>query len=413
MISRLGFGLAMLAALAMMPGAWNSAGATKLRATDMRIGVHTDRTRFVLDLSERVDFKIIRLGNPYRLVIDLPELEWRLQDRPRPKSVGLIKGLRYGRFSRDISRVVLDVSGPVAVRKAFLLPPAGDKRYRLVLDLIQTDARQFIAGLTRPPAPPPSGKAGRPPIRLVPPGRKPRQPGAKPALKVIAIDPGHGGVDPGASGSRGVLEKTITLAVARAIRKKLEANGGYKVILTRNSDIFVRLRDRIAIARQAGAQLFLSLHADAIRRRGVRGLSVYTLSEKASDKEAGDLAKKENKADLIAGIDLSTKSSEVTNILIDLAQRETMNQSVLFAGNLVSELRAVTKLLRNSHRFAGFAVLKAPDVPSVLVEMGFLSNPKDSKALRQRHFHARLAGAIERAVNGYFSRIEQARRSGP
>jgi N-acetylmuramoyl-L-alanine amidase len=385
-----------------------SAQAQELRVTDMRIGVHSDKTRFVLELSADVEFKIIKLADPYRLVIDIPETDWRLAGGARP--AGLIQGLRYGQFSRGVSRLVLDVKGPVEVGKAFLILPASGKPYRLVIDLIKTDTAHYKAGLSRPSSRPAQGKAGPVPFKLMPPARKPA---LKTAKRIITLDPGHGGVDPGATGPRGVFEKIITLAVAREIKKRLEVRGKYKVVLTRSGDSFVRLRDRIAIARQAGAQLFISLHADAIRRKGVRGLSVYTLSEKASDKEAAELAEQENKADLIAGMDLSAESTEVTNILIDLAQRETMNSSARFAGNLVKQLRGVTKLLRNSHRFAGFAVLKAPDVPSVLIEMGFLSNPKDAKALRQARFRAKLAGAIGRAVDNYFARIEQANRSGP
>jgi N-acetylmuramoyl-L-alanine amidase len=190
----------------------------------------------------------------------------------------------------------------------------------------------------------------------------------------------------------------------------LEKSGRYRVLLTRNRDIFIRLRDRISIARDAGADLFISLHADAIKNRKIRGLSVYTLSERASDKEAAGLAEKENKSDLIAGIDLSDKTPEVANILIDLTQRESMNQSARFAEGLVKELARKTKLLRNTHRFAGFVVLKAPDVPSVLIELGFLSNRRDEKALTRKPYRAKLGRAIVESVNNYFTRIEEAIR---
>ena len=207
-----------------------------------------------------------------------------------------------------------------------------------------------------------------------------------------------------------MLEKDITLRTARTLKRRLERSGRYKVILTRDRDVFIRLRDRIAIARRHDADLFISLHADSIRRAGIRGLSVYTLSEKASDKEAAELADKENKADLIAGVDLSAETPEVTDILIDLAQRETMNESVRFAAELVQELRRVTTLLRRTHRFAGFAVLKAPDIPSVLIEMGFLSNRQDERALRREGYRARIADSVAQAIDRYFERIEQAQR---
>jgi len=219
----------------------------------------------------------------------------------------------------------------------------------------------------------------------------------------VVIDPGHGGIDPGTTGRRKrVFEKHITLAMARRLKRELDNGGRYKTVLTRTRDVFVRLRDRIARARGSGADLFISLHADSMANSRIRGASVYTLSERASDKEAAALAAKENKADLIAGMDLSANSKQVTDILIDLAQRETMNHSVRFARILVDEMRKSTRFLRKSHRFAGFAVLKAPDVPSVLLEMGYLSNAEDEARLIQPRYRARLAKAIARAIDRYF-----------
>ncbi|MBO6946684.1 MAG: N-acetylmuramoyl-L-alanine amidase [Rhodospirillales bacterium] len=228
--------------------------------------------------------------------------------------------------------------------------------------------------------------------------------------RVIVIDPGHGGVDPGAIGVSGIYEKHITLAAARDLKRYLEATGRFDVKLTRDRDIFIRLRGRIERAREMKADLFISLHADTIRNRGVRGLSLYTLSERASDKEAAQLAERENKADLIAGIDLTHESAEVTNILIDLAQRETMNQSAKLAALLVDELDGRVNILRNPHRFAGFAVLKAPDIPSVLIELGFLSNKEDERQLRSKSHRRKLAQSIAGAVDRYFAKIESASR---
>ena len=198
--------------------------------------------------------------------------------------------------------------------------------------------------------------------------------------------------------------------MAREIRERLQATGRFRGVLTRDRDVFIRLRERIDIARETGAELFISIHADATKNRSTRGLSVYTLSEKASDKEAAALAEKENKADLIAGIDLTSETPEITNILIDLAQRESMNQSAKFAAGLIAELSRETKVLRNTHRYAGFTVLKAPDVPSVLLELGFLSNRQDEAALRRKGYRRKLASAIVRAVDGYFTRVEEASR---
>lgn len=233
---------------------------------------------------------------------------------------------------------------------------------------------------------------------------------AKDGKPVIVIDPGHGGVDPGATGVSGAYEKHITLAMARELKAMLEKSGRFKVHLTRDRDVFIRLRERVAIARSLGADLFISLHADAVTSPQIRGLSVYTLSRNASDAEAQALAEKENKADLIAGIDLTHESADVAGILIDLAQRETMNRSAGFAGELVDEVGQEMDLLGNTHRFAGFAVLKAPDVPAVLVEMGYLSNDSEERLLRQPHYRARLAKAVTKAVERYFPPNLKARR---
>jgi len=292
--------------------------------------------------------------------------------------------------------------------------------YRFVLDI--APGRQSLGkslasapAARRPPPAPEVRPAARPKVSIRQPRLRFPSPTRKPYLgrakrHVVVIDPGHGGIDPGAIGQSGILEKNITLAAARAIKARLDQTGRYKVLLTRDRDMFIQLRDRVAIARDKGAKLFISLHADTIRNKNVRGLSVYTLSERASDKEAAELARRENKADLIAGIDLSGQASGVTNILIDLAQREAMNESARAAGFLVDELKRVTRLLRNSHRFAGFAVLKAPDVPSLLIEMGFLSNARDEKSLRSAKYRRRLAGAVTKAIDRFFARVEQADR---
>lgn len=242
-------------------------------------------------------------------------------------------------------------------------------------------------------------------------GAKTDKPKTKPASKpIIVIDAGHGGVDPGALGN-GVMEKNITLSVALALKKELLATGRYRVALTRETDIYIPLRDRFKIAREKGADLFISLHADSHNDPFMRGASVYTLSETASDAEAAELANQENKSDIIAGVDLSKQSGMVTDILIDLAQRDTINQSSTFATELVSELKSDTLMLEHSHRSAGFAVLKAPDVPSVLIEMGYISSDKDEALLSNRQHQARLAKAMRRAVDDFFSGREPTQRS--
>jgi N-acetylmuramoyl-L-alanine amidase len=230
------------------------------------------------------------------------------------------------------------------------------------------------------------------------------KPGSAPArLPLVYIDPGHGGDDPGTIGRSGIYEKDITIAVAKELQRQLLASGRYRVKLTRETDRFVALRDRFEMARLDHADLFISLHADANPFFDARGATVYTLSETASDAETEALAAKENKSDLIDGVDLSNQNKAVTSILIDLAQRETKNRSAAFAELLVHEMAQVTLMLRNSHRFAGFAVLKAPDIPSVLIELGYLSDSQDEALLLSPAHRAKLAGAMLHAIDGYYS----------
>ena len=196
--------------------------------------------------------------------------------------------------------------------------------------------------------------------------------------------------------------------MGKELKKILEQDGDYKVYLTRSTDIFIPLRDRVKIARKYKADLFLSIHADSAKNRSATGLSVYTLSETASDKEAAALAERENKADVVAGLNLVEHSKEVSDILINLAQRETMNRSSEFATFMVKEMRSSVKLVDNTHRFAGFAVLKAPDVPSVLLEMGYLSNRTEERLLKQQSYRRKLANATKRAVDDYFENMQHA-----
>ena len=386
-----------------------SLGAAETVATDVRVGFDGARTRFVLDLSKAVDVRLFMLDAPYRVVLDMPEVGWRLPAKPLPAQTGLFRAMRYGLYQSGQSRMVLETTHPVAVKAAFFLTDGDSGIRRFVLDLVPSDHATFAAGLSRaipvsatgagyqatslptaaqsnipdslapaPDAVPVAPVASAEPTMLPAP-RKPTA-AADGRKHVIVIDPGHGGADPGTIGSSGVYEKHITIAMARQIKQTLEQTGRYEVVLTRDRDIFIPLRGRVARSRKAGADLFISIHADSIKDKKISGSSVYTLSEKASDKEAARLAEKENKADLVAGIDLDAQNDEITAfILLDLAQRESMNESARFANVLVQELKRASEVLRNTHRFAGFAVLKAPDVPSVLVELGFLSNAKDEK----------------------------------
>lgn len=378
--------------IAMTMGMTTSAMAEAVK--DIRLGVTQERTRVVLDLSEKVDYRVFMLNNPRRVVVDLPSLQW--PEEP-PKAGGLIGGIRFGQFTADKSRLVLDAAKPVKIAKSFILNPASGLPHRLVLDLVKTTAAGFDKQVKSDRATAAKRSVAKPAPAPMPKQKK--QPNSKP---IIVLDAGHGGVDPGARGSR-AREKNVTLEFTREFAKQLRRTGKYKVYLTRNRDIYIPLRQRVNIARKHNADLFISIHADAIQRKSVRGMSIYTLSETASDKEAAALARKENQSDIIAGIDFAEQPPEVANILIDLAQRETKNLSVKFANLVVDHARGKTRLLQRTHRFAGFRVLKAPDVPSVLVELGFLTNRKDEKQLINAGWRRKMAGALVESVDAYFT----------
>jgi N-acetylmuramoyl-L-alanine amidase len=390
------------------------AAAGRPAILEVRLGQHPDKTRLVLELSQAPSYRSYLVENPPRLVVELAGADWAFDPRALPAGRGAVAALRFARFDAATSRLVADLATPVRLMQPVLL--AGGGSFRLVIDLVPVDGSEVAAGSVipisaedtapvgvDPPLPDPMPAAAPAPLQVAslgfPPPAKPPSPHAKP---IVVIDPGHGGVDPGTIGAGGTYEKTITLAMAREVKRVLEATGRYQVVLTRDEDVFIPLRQRIQIARQAHGDVFISLHADSHASDDTRGASVYTLSETASDAEAEDLAQRENKADLIAGVDLSKESEVVTGILIDLAQRETMNLSARFAGLLVDEMARSTMLLRNTHRFAGFAVLKAPDVASVLVEMGYLSNRDDEALLNTKAHRKQLAEAIRRALDRYF-----------
>lgn len=420
----------------------------------LRLGEHPDKSRIVLDLSDEIPYSLFTLADPYRIVIDLPEVAWSAKSRSARSTIGLVSGYRFGLFQRGNSRLVIDLRGPAEVKAVYFLEREQDKKgeTRLVIDLVAASRETFLktAGVQqpgRPPKPvkeiwqlppatrqaeelpkvvlkPPSAPARHdtalamipPPRPEIAPERVPLTPGpiipaprpGTPQLKVsrvrtVVIDAGHGGVDPGANTEDGAYEKGITLDVAKRLRVLLGATGRYRVLMTRDSDVFVRLGERLAVARDSGADLFISVHADSIDMPRLRGASVYTLSEQASDKEAEALANKENNSDMIAGLNIGVETDEIVrSILIDLAQRETMNKSVRFAKLLLPQLGKTGALLKNSHRFAGFRVLKAPDVPSVLVELGLLSNRHDAKILTSNSGRQKLAAAVKEAVDAYF-----------
>jgi N-acetylmuramoyl-L-alanine amidase len=397
--------LVALALAGLLGGAGQAlpeAAAADASVDAIRIASHGDATRVVIDLSKPVSYRYISLAQPPRLAIDLPDVAWTL-DADASRAVGLVKGFRFGQPRPGTSRIVLDVAQPFAIERVFELPPNGTRGHRIVTDLVEKPVNGHHHQLARAITPAAgSGAAQAAAVMVVrPPARKPPPPRAE---RIIVIDPGHGGVDPGAVGSTtNILEKEVALRMGLALRKRLEATGRYKVVMTRDGDRIVRLRDRLHIARQSGGELFVSLHADSlVQAPDVRGASVYTLSERASTDEAARLARKENRADILAGVDLSDQEDVVTEILIDLAQRDANNRSVRFAELLVQELKATTRMAKRRRAQAGFVVLKSPDMPSVLVELGYLSNAADEKALADDAHIAGLAAALAQAIDVYF-----------
>jgi len=405
------FRLSLLLFVLFLAGPATAAPA-RPSVTDIRLDEQGLTTSVVLDLSAPVEYRLFTLANPYRIVLDFPQLDFKVGPNRAPGGVGVISALRWGLFTPGTSRLVFDVGGPVGVSRIERLPAAGPLPARLAIDLAPVTAAQFDKTMKAGPVVSSALMAAAIPTPAPPPAlpAQPSRPKAN-AKPIIVIDAGHGGIDPGTIGASGTLEKNITLATARQLRRQLEASGHYKVVMTRDSDVYVPLRDRIAIARAAHGDMFISLHADAYDAATLRGASIYTLSEDASDAEAAALAAKENKSDVIAGVDLSQESSTVSSILIDLAQRETKNRSVQFAGLLVGALKNDTQVLRNAHRFAGFVVLKAPDIPSVLIELGYLSSKADEGLLTTAAHRSKIAKDILQAVDGYFDWQAHLKRS--
>ncbi|WP_324356015.1 N-acetylmuramoyl-L-alanine amidase [Methyloceanibacter sp.] len=367
-------------------------------AQDARLAGDRERTRFIADLSKKVDVNVFALGDPYRVIVDAADVSFQMPEGIGNETVGLVTAFRYGLFAQGKSRIVLDLSGPFLIDRTFVLAPRDDQPARLVIDLVPTDEETFLAKLKEQ-----RGKIAeaetveRPAVSPPPDDAKP----------VVVLDPGHGGVDPGAKSAGGVQEKEVVLAFAKRLKAKLEATDRYQVFMTREDDTFLPLKERVSYAQKKGAGLFVSLHADYFPTEidDARGATVFTLSEEATDDEARALAAKENFSDAIAGVELPKDSDEVvTNILIDLAQRETNNRSAVLARSIVGELAANGRLHTKQLRSAGFRVLKAPDVPSVLVELGFLSNEEDEKQLTSDAWRDRMAVSITAAIDNYFAK---------
>jgi N-acetylmuramoyl-L-alanine amidase len=364
-----------------------------------RIGEHEDRTRFVIELSDPVNLRAFTLTNPDRVVVDMPEVQWRVGAPPRPSGFGSVKSYRYGVFRKGNSRMVIDLSRPVTVSDPLVIPPSNGFGYRVVIDLFPTQQGKFNANAGWPADLKARETNAEQLAALAAEPETPRVTGHK----VVVIDPGHGGIDSGTDGVNGLREKDLVLAEGLKLADVLKERG-YIVHMTRDSDVFIPLPERVAIARKLKADLMISLHADSNPDTQVSGLSIYTLNDGRSDREAAGLARRENQSDIIAGVDLSREDSPVAPILIDLAQRDTINRSSRFAETALGQLHSVTDILaRSPHRAASLAVLVAPDVPAVLIELGYLSNESDAAQMNTQAWRQKVADAIARAVDRNFS----------
>jgi N-acetylmuramoyl-L-alanine amidase len=363
-------------------------------ASDVRLGGDDMQTRLIVDLSQKIDIRAFTLANPYRVVLDMPQVTFQFPPKAGDVGRGLIKAFRYGLVMQGGSRMVIDLARPAQVDMAFVLGAANDQPARLVLHLTATDREGFMRAIAL---------ENRPPERSKPEAPAEIKANGDPRPLVV-IDPGHGGIDNGTRAASGEMEKTIVLEFSLLLRDKIEKTGKYRVLMTRTDDTFVALGDRVQFARARQAALFISIHADALRRRegNAQGATVYTLSERASDARAARLAEAENRADVIAGLDLSPEEKDVADILIDLARRETKTFSVQFAQTVVGTLKNAARLHQHPLKSASFVVLKAPDVPSVLVELGYVSNKSDLKSLISTEWRDRTTDSIVQAVDAFF-----------
>jgi N-acetylmuramoyl-L-alanine amidase len=414
--------------------------AGEIVASGFQIEGNATSTRFMAVLSEDVGYTASVLPDPYRVIIDMANVNFEVPPGAGRKPKGLVKAIRYGIIEEGKSRIVIDTTGPVLITKSRMIAAKGKQKSRISIDLVSIPEEIFKAAFAKDHAPkaipdtkpkaegPGIATTGEAPGEVVgslspapgPVAKQILKPSLKPlsqpepkavavrpkradGKKVVVIDPGHGGMDPGAIAAGDTKEKDVVLSFAATLKTLMDADGRHHVVLTRSEDRFVSLKDRVALARKEGADLLIAIHADTVRGQSVTGTTIYTLSEKASDPEAEALAQKENRVDVIAGVDLGQQNEDVADILIDLVKRESKNKATLFSRAALRNFRTVTKMTGKPIRSAGFTVLKAPDVPSILIELGFLSNPKDVERLKSPLWQKTLAAALSQAIDGYFS----------
>lgn len=361
-----------------------------------RVAGDENSTRLYFDFDRRIEFKSFLMDEPGRMVIDGPSMLFRFSNPDDLEPRGLVSFLRYGAIGRDRSRIVISLSGPAAISEIKLQEIESAKRFRLIIDLSKISAEEFKQSIASQQEL--LGKSGETAVK----GDRLRPAEKKEGHFVIVLDPGHGGIDGGAIGASGVREKDLTLEIANILARKISAKGPFEVKLTRDSDVFLSLRERVNFARRNKADLVISIHADSLKQKWVRGASIYTLSNKASDALAEQLAESENMADIAAGLDNPIEEEVVSGILADLTARETKVFSLAFSSTLTGNLSSGIKMIKNPQRSAGFMVLKAPEVPGVLLELGYLSNSDDEKLLTDPDWQENIARLIANSVFTFF-----------
>jgi N-acetylmuramoyl-L-alanine amidase len=378
-------------------------------ASDARLAGDARQTRFILDLDREIPFRAFALADPYRVILDIPQVSFKLAAGTGAAGRGLVKAFRYGLVMPGGSRIVFDLTGPAKIAKSYVLEAANDQPPRLVIEFEEIDRTAFVQLLApenRPELRPAIADANAAVARVEGPAAA-KPPQIADSRPLIVIDPGHGGLDNGTQAGGGdVMEKNLVLGFGLALRDRIEKSGKYRVVMTRTDDTFIPLNDRVKVARTQGAALFVSIHADALPRRegDAQGATIYTLSDKASDAEAERLADNENKSDAIGGVNLTDEPTEVADILIDLAQRETRTFSNRFARLLMGEMKSSVRMHKHPLKSAGFRVLKAPDVPSVLVELGYVSNKGDLEHLVSENWRSRTVGSMAQAIDAFFAK---------
>jgi len=381
-----------------------ASAAVPAQVGDVRLWSGPEGTRLVLDLSAPVRHEVFSLENPDRVVIDLQNTRLAMR-KPLPDGQGPVTSVRSGPQDGGALRIVLDVAVRQPV-KSFMVAPEGAAGHRLVVEMPPVPAASAAAKPPQPQLGRQVAAASAAAMSQVAAGTQPVKSivaTAKGRDLVIAIDAGHGGQDPGAIGRGGTREKDVTLAIARRLAKAIGAEEGMRAVLIRDGDYFISLRGRIRKAREAGADMFISVHADSVLDRKVSGSSVYVLSLRgASDEASRWLAERENAADLMGGVSLDDKNDVLASVLLDVTQKEAVSNSVEAADAVLTSLRRVGHVHGNRVRHAGFVVLKSPDIPSMLVETAFISNASDERKLRDAAYQQRVAEAIHAGVRDFF-----------